>query len=64
MCLSGISWFGSECSTVTENTLSPIGEITLALIDLNLSLTASLVALVSEGVRNWFMALNKTVSDI
>ena len=64
MCLSGISWFGSECSTVTENTLSPIGEITLALIDLNLYVTASLVALVSEGVRNWFIALNKTVSDI
>ena len=64
MCLSGISWLGSECSTVTENTLSPIGEISLALIDLNLSVTASLVALVSEGVRNWFMALNKTVSDI
>ena len=35
-----------------ENTLSPIGEITLDLIELSLSVTASLVALVSEGVRN------------
>ena len=64
MCLSGISWFGSECSTVTEKTLSPIGEMILALIELSLPVTASLVALVSEGVRNWFIALNKTVSDI
>ena len=64
MCLSGISWFGSECSTVTEKTLSPIGEITLAFIELSFSVTASLVVLVSEGVRNWFIALNKIVSDI
>ena len=47
-----------------ENTLSPIGEITLDFIEWNLSVTASLVALVSEGVRNWFIALNNTVRDM
>ena len=49
---------------MTEKTLSPIGEITLAFIDFSFSVTDSLVVLVSEGVRNWLMALNKMVSDI
>ena len=64
MCLSGNSWFGKECSTVTEKRLSPIGEIILAFIDFSFSMTDSLVVLVFEGVRNWFKALNKMVSDI